>query len=180
MRAIKICVPKEISAQVLDLAFRNGVAGAAVHSVEYFDKGAEPEDKVVIDIETSTPTAKAVTDALTDAAFFDTSSCSVSTRQPRAIVSSEKFADLTLPWVEPCVDICQELWQFCHVTAGFAGRVAIAGGLLAYGIIHQQLLLMIAGMLFLPLLPILLGIGFGAWTRQWGLAGRAGRAIAVA
>lgn len=180
MRAIKICVPKELSADVLDVIFLHGATGATVHSVDHFDAAAKPQDKVVIDIETSTPTAKVVTDALIAAAFFDRSSCSVSTRQPRAIVSKEKFSDLTVPWIEPAVDICQELWQFSHVTVGFAGRVLIAGGLLAFGIIHQQLLLMIAGMLFLPLLPIMMGIGFGAWTRDRGLAGRAAGAMAIA
>src|SRR6185295_10886119 len=104
--------------------------------------------------------------ALLAADFFDRSTCSISTRQPRSIVSTEEFAKVTVPWVEPGIDICQELWQFCHVTAGFAGRVLIAGGLLAFGIIHQQLLLMIAGMLFLPLLPIMMGMGFGGWTRD--------------
>ena len=180
MRAIKILVPKELSAEVLDLVFDHGVAGAVMHPVEHFDGSDKSREKVVIDVETSTPTAKAVTGALISAPFFDRADCSVSTRQPRAIISNEKIADLTVPWVEPAADICQELWQFSHITLGFAGRVLISGGLLAFGIIHQQLLLMIAGMLFLPLLPIIMGIGFGAWTRDWGLLGRASLTVTIA
>jgi hypothetical protein len=180
MRAIKITLPKDRSQQALDLAFRHGASGAVVHNVDHFDESGTRSDKVVVDIETSTPNAKAITDAVIAADFFDRSSCSLSTRQPRAILSNEDLSKVTRPWVEPTVDICEELWQFCHVTAGFAGRVLIAGGLLAFGVIHQQLLLMIAGMLFLPLLPIMMGIGFGAWTREWGLAGRAAGAMGAA
>jgi len=32
--------------------------------------------------------------------------------------------------------------------------------------------LMLGGLLFLPLLPLLLAMGFGLWTRQWRLAGQ--------
>jgi hypothetical protein len=134
----------------------------------------------MIDIETSTPTAKAITDELLSSDFFNTDECSISTRQPRAIVSDESYEKLTVPWVEPAEDIYQELWQFSHITAGFAGRMLIGGGLLAYGVIHQEILIMIAGMLFLPLVPMLMGIGVGMWTRQWGLAGRASSALAAA
>lgn len=179
MRAIKITVPKDLSRDVVDLAFRHGASGAVVHSVDHFEAGGKRRDKAVVDLETSTPEAKVIIDALLAAGFFDTATCSVSTRQPRAIVSKEDYSKITVPWVEPAVDIYQELWQFCHVTAGFAGRVLIAGGLLAFGIIHQQLLLMIAGMLFLPLLPIMMGIGFGAWARHWRLAGNALAALIV-
>jgi hypothetical protein len=48
--------------------------------------------------------------------------------------------------------------------------VLIAAMLLAYGMIQQQLLIMLGGLLFLPLLPLLLAMGFGGWTRQWRLA----------
>jgi hypothetical protein len=44
--------------------------------------------------------------------------------------------------------------------------------LLAYGMIQSQLLIMLGGLLFLPLLPLLLAMGFGLWTRQWRLAGQ--------
>ena len=83
--------------------------------------------------------------------------------------------------MEPDSDIFQELWQFSHITWGFAGRIFIAGSLLSFGLIHQQMLLIVAGLLFLPLLPVMMSIGFGAWTRQWKLAlqGVSTTAIAV-
>jgi uncharacterized membrane protein len=64
------------------------------------------------------------------------------------------------------------LWQFSHITIGFVGRNFIAACLLSFGLIRQQILLIIAGLLFLQLLPLLLGVGYGAWTRAWKLAGQ--------
>jgi hypothetical protein len=60
------------------------------------------------------------------------------------------------------------------------GRVLVAGALLAYGMIRDQLLVMAAGLLFLPVLPALLAAGLGARTGEWRLAGRAALALAVA
>jgi hypothetical protein len=58
--------------------------------------------------------------------------------------------------------------------------VLIAAMLLAYGMIQHQLLIMIGGLLFLPLLHLLLAIGFGLWTRQWRLAAQGLFAFLVA
>ncbi len=80
----------------------------------------------------------------------------------------------------PATDIFEELWQFSHITVGFVGRNFIAACLLAYGLINQQILLIIAGLLFLQLLPLLLAIGFGAWTRAWKLVGQSASAFIVA
>lgn len=70
----------------------------------------------------------------------------------------------------PGTDILEELWQFSHITWGFIGRVFIAGCLLAFGLIHHQLLIMVAGLLFLPLLPLLLAVSFGLVTKEYRLA----------
>jgi len=88
--------------------------------------------------------------------------------------------ELTKPLVVPATDIFEELWQFSHITVGFVGRNFIAACFLAYGLINQQILLIIAGLLFLQLLPLLLAIGFGAWTRTWKLVGQSASAFIVA
>ena len=87
---------------------------------------------------------------------------------------------MTVPLVEPATDIFEELWQFSHITVGFVGRIFIAACLLGYGLIQQKTLIIIAGLLFMPLLPLLLAIGFGAWTRQWKLAAQGALAFLVA
>lgn len=122
--------------------------------------------------ETSTPKAKRFVDALLEADFYNSTDYSINIRQPRSIISKESFRELTKPLVEPATDIFEELWQFSHITVGFVGRNFIAACLLAFGLIRQQILLIIAGLLFLQLLPLLLAIGYGAWMRTWKLIGQ--------
>ncbi|MBA4122053.1 MAG: hypothetical protein H0X72_06285 [Acidobacteria bacterium] len=152
----------------------------SIQTVETHLAAGEPQTKDVVDIETSTPKAKHFIDALLAADFYNSEEFSIAIRQPRSIISGDSLRELTEPLVVPATDIFEELWQFSHITVGFVGRNFIAACLLAYGLIHQQILLMIAGLLFLQLLPILLAIGFGAWTRTWKLVGQSASAFIVA
>lgn len=170
MRGVKISVPVEKAQDFRDLIFQEGVDSITTYEVEHLKADNQRARKVHIEVETNTPLAKKLCDAIFEAPFFDQNDCFVSTRQRRSIVSSKPLRQLTWPWREPGVDICQELWQFSHLTASLVFRTVIAGGLLAYGLIHQQLLFIISGILFLPTLPIVLAIGFGSWLRQWELA----------
>ena len=133
-----------------------------------------------MDFEASTPKAKRFVDALLAADFYDPADYTINIRQPRSIISKESLRELTRPLVVPASDIYEELWQFSHVTVGFVGRNFIAACLLAYGLIHQKILLILAGLLFLQLLPLLLAFGFGAWTRKCKLAGSSVLAFIVA
>src|SRR5258708_11456863 len=91
-------------------------------------------------------------------------------RQPRALVCGEELSTLARPLVEPSFDIFEELWQFSQVTYGFVGRILIGALLLAYGLVEYRLLFIIAGLLFIPLRPLLLTVGFGLCPHQWRLA----------
>jgi hypothetical protein len=82
--------------------------------------------------------------------------------------------------VEPATDLFQELWQFSQISYGFVGRILIGAMLLSYGLNEYQLLFMIAGLLFIPLLPLMLSLGFGIWTRQWRLAIQGALALIIA
>lgn len=170
MRLVKVVAPKGKGADVMKTAFSVGIEKATIFQIEKHTADGKSEAKDSVDVETSTPKAKKFVDALLTADFFNTEDFSVNTRQPRSIISSVNLRDLTKPLVEPITDLYEELWQFSHITYGFIGRVFLAACLLAYGLIQHQLLIMIAGLLFLPLLPPLLSIGFGAWTKQWKLA----------
>lgn len=170
MRGIKIAVPTSKVEAVKELAFRHGIKELSTHVVEHITREGARSEKITIEIETNTPTAKRLTDAFIQASFFDQDDCFISTRERRSIVSAEGLSKLTWPWVEPGIDITHELWQFSHLTISLIVRTLIAGGLVAYGVIHQQLLFIISGILFLPLLPVVLGIGFGGWLRQRRLA----------
>jgi hypothetical protein len=180
MRLVRVKTPEGKGEEVAGLAFEAGLEQVAIHQQRTLKRDGRQDTKDVVDVETATPTAKAFVDAVMSAPFFDAKEYSINIRQPRSIVSREGPHKLTRPLVEPSVDIFEELWQFSYITYGFVGRVFIASLLLAYGIIEHKLLIMIAGLLFLPLLPLLLAMGFGLWTRQWRLAAQGLLAFIVA
>lgn len=180
MRLVRVKAPEGKGEDVAGLAFGAGLEQVTIHQQQTLKPDGRRETKDVVDVETATPTAKAFVDSVMAAPFFDAAEYSIAVRQPRSVVSREGPRELTRPLVEPSVDIYEELWQFSHVTYGFVGRVTIASLLLAYGIIEHKLLIMLAGLLFLPLLPLLLAMGFGVWTRQWRLAGQGLFAFTVA
>lgn len=180
MRLVRVKAPEGKGEDVARLAFEAGLEQVTIHQQRTLKSDGGQETKDVVDVETATPTAKAFVDAVMAAPFFDAKDYSIAIRQPRSVVSREGPRKLTWPLVEPSVDVFEELWQFSHVTFGFVGRVLIAALLLAYGMIEHKILIMLAGLLFLPLLPLLLAMGFGLWTRQWRLAGQGLFAFIVA
>ena len=172
MRLVKISAPQGKGTNVAQTAFSVGIEQVSIQTAESHRATGEPQTRDVVDIETSTPKAKHFIDALLAADFYNSEEFSIAVRQPRSIISGDSLRELTRPLVVPATDIFEELWQFSHITVGFVGRNFIAACLLAYGLIHQQILLIIAGLLFLQLLPLLLAFGFGAWTRTWKLVGQ--------
>ena len=180
MRLIKINAPQGKGADVAQTAFSADINQVSVFQIESHRADGTIETKDSVDIETSTPKAKRFVDALLAADFYDPKDFTVNIRQPRSIISKESLHELTRPLVVPASDIYEELWQFSHVTVGFIGRNFIAACLLAYGLIHQKILLILAGLLFLQLLPLLLAFGFGAWTGKWKLVGQSALAFLVA
>jgi hypothetical protein len=170
MRLIKVNVPEGKGQNVIKTAFSVNIKKATAHPAESFEADGTVERREVIDMEASTPQAKVFIDRLLQSDYFDRRHSSVAVRETRSIVCDEDFHELTIPLIAPITDIYEELLKFSHLTTGFLGRAFISGALLSYGLLQQQILLMIAGLLFLPLLPLLLAIGFGTWTRKWSLA----------
>jgi len=180
MRQVTVTTPEGRSADVARLAFEAGIREVSVNQARMVKNDGTETKKDRIEIETGTHLAKAFVDSLTTASFFNPEQYSIAVRQPRSIISSERIAVLTRPLVEPTSDLFEELCQFCQITYGFVGRIFIGAVLLALGLLDDRLLLMIAGLLFIPLLPLILGIGFSLWTRQWYLFRRALLALALA
>ena len=170
MRLIKVSAPQGKGEDVARKEFSVGINEASVYQAQSLSATGETKIKDVVDVHTSTPKGKHYIDALLAADFYNQEEYAIEIRQPRSIISGERLHELTKPLVDPPTDIFEELWQFSHITVGFVGRVFIAAALLGYGLIHQKTLVIIAALLFLPLLPLLLGIGFGSWTKQPRLA----------
>jgi hypothetical protein len=180
MRLVRVKTPSGRAADVAQIAFSSGIDQVSTSTVQVLHPDRKELVQDVVDIETSTPKAKAFIDALTSASFFDPETFSIAVRQPRSIVSHERVTSITWPLAEPTIDIFEELWQFSQITYGFVGRILIGSMLLAYGLIEYKLLFIIAGLLFIPLLPLMLAAGFGVWTRQWRLAAQGIMAFAIA
>jgi hypothetical protein len=180
MRQITITAPHGSADSIAQIAFEVGISKVSVAERRVLNAEGPEERKDAIDLEVGTPQAKAFIDQLVSAPFFSRDSFSIAVRQPRALISHENLRRLTRPLVEPSVDIFQELWQFSQITYGFVGRILLGSFLLAYGLVEYKLLVMIAGLLFIPLLPLMLSIGFGVWTRQWALAAQGIFSLTVA
>ncbi len=169
MRLIKISTPEGKGQEVVALALSAGIKEASICQAEFYSSERSHRTKDVIDIQTSTPKAKHFINLLLEADFYDEKEFSISTRQPASIISGSDLRELTMPLVIPPADVLQELWQFSHITVSFIGRIFIGGALLAFGLINHQILVIVAALLFLPLLPLLLAISFGLQSRRYKL-----------
>ena len=167
MRLVTIKTPQGQGGEVAALALRHGIRQAAVHQVYVHGPN---QSKDVVEIETATPTAKAFLDDLLAAPFFNPDQYSISVRLPHSIVSAESTEELTKPVAVPGIDVVADLWQHNHITFSLVGRTITGGLLLAYGMLQNNLLTMFAGLLFIPLLPMLMATSLGALTRYGRLA----------
>lgn len=180
MRQITITAPHGHAHEIAEIAFAVGISEVTIGEKRILDASGSEIIKDSIEMEVGTPLAKAFLDGFTSKSFFTRHKFSIAVRQPRAIISRERLRTLTRPLVEPSVDVFEELWQFSQVTYGFVARILIGALLLAYGLVEYQLLLIIAGLLFIPLLPLMLSVGFGLRTKQWRLAVQGIFSLAVA
>jgi hypothetical protein len=180
MRQITITAPAGSGSHVAQIAFAVGISHVSVSEKRIFEADGSETIKDSIELDVGTSSAKAFLDQFTSAPFFSREKYSIAVRQPRALVSPGQLSRLTRPLVEPSVDIFEELWQFSQVTYGFVGRILMGGLLLAYGLVEYKLLFMIAGLLFIPLLPLMLSVGFGLWTQQWRLVAQGIGSLAIA
>src|SRR4029077_20308395 len=117
---------------IAQIAFEIGIDEVSVAEKRVLNSIGSEEIKDSVEIDASTPLAKALIDRFTSAPFFTREKFSIAVRQPRSLISREKLPRLTRPLVEPSVDIFEELWQFSQITYGFVGRILIGALLLAY------------------------------------------------
>src|SRR5207248_8712458 len=164
MREVRVTVEPAMAASVAKIAHDAGVEQATVYQVYVHGPDAP---KAVVSVETSTPAAKRFIDALSEAPFFDPRKHTFTSRDLRAVVSSEPITSVTMPIVEPSVDVDAELWQASHVTPSYVGRTFAAALAPSYGTIHHSLVLMIGGLLFTPFMAPAQSAGVGAWARAW-------------
>ena len=180
MRLVKISTPDGKGEDIARLAVGAGIPEATIQRFETYGADGSRRPKEAVDVKTSTPAAEKFIEAVMTAPFFDPEEYSIDVRQPRSVVTKESVRAVTWSISVPSLDLFEELWQFSHVTPSFILRMFIGAALLSYGMVKLNLLLMIAGLLFIPFLPMLLAVGFGALTKEWRLVRQGAFAAAVA
>jgi hypothetical protein len=131
----------------------SGIARVTVSERRVLEANGDASVNDCVELDVSTPAAKAFLDRLTSQPCFTRSEYAVAVRQPRALISREAGFRKRLNWIRRTISHRRPL--------------------LAYGLVESKLLFMIAGLLFIPLSPLMLSIGFGLWTKQWRLARQA-------
>jgi hypothetical protein len=180
LRQVTVTAPAGKGSDVAQIAFSVGIRDVSLIEIRALHSDETQQRKDHVEIETATHLAKAFVDKLSSSPIFDPEEYSITIRQPRSIYSTRDVRSLTRPLVEPTSDLFQELWQFSQITFGFIGRIYLGAVLLAFGLVDYRLLFMIAGLLFIPLLPLMLGIGFSLLTRQWRLLAQSFLALMTA
>ena len=180
MRLVRVNAPSGKGIEIARIAFELGIEDVSIHAVEQHKPGSKPVPKDAVDMHVSTPDSKAIVDAVVNAPFYDRQQYSIDIREPRSILKSTSTREITKPVSAPLVDIEQELWQFSHVTYSFVARVLIAALLLSYGMVHENPLFMIGGLMFLPLMPLVLGMAVGSLSGRWNLVGQSLAAFVTA
>lgn len=176
MHQVRVTTPKGKGEQVAKLALENGIQQASVQ--QQFFHGPDKEMDVV-SFDSDTPSAKAFIDALMTAKFFNPQDYSITAQNIPTLISPKEPEKLTPPFEIPATDVYQDLWAQNHVNATYFARAIVSSLLLAYGMIQNDLITMIAAMLFTPFLTQVLAGGFGVVTRQWRLAAQGGMILAL-
>jgi hypothetical protein len=172
MRLVKVGAPRGKGVEVAQVGFACGITEVTIQEATQHEPGSASA-RDLVDLKVATPQARAFIDALIETPFYNRREYAIDVREPRAVLKSASLREITRPVPATILDIDQELWQFTHVTYSFVLRVLIAAGVLAYGMVRDNLLLMIGGLVFMPFMPLVLAIVFGTLTRQWRLVGHA-------
>lgn len=179
MRLITIRTPPGKGKAVADLAFQKGVKEVAIHSANVHRAEGPSAVQDVVEIETATPIAKAVIEALMISSFYHPGNFAITVRHPESIFAAKEPKEEIHPIIRPSTDVYVELYQFTKVTISLVGRVFLSAVLLAYGMLENYLPLMIAGLLFLPYHHHMLGLGLGTCLKEWRFLKQAAFALFV-
>jgi hypothetical protein len=126
MRLVKVNALRGEGSDVAKIAFGIGINQVGITQSVSLDAEGEQKVKDSVDIETSTPKASEFLDRLLASDFYKLDEYTINVRQPGAIISKQSASELTVPFVEPAIDILEDLWQFVHITTNFLVRNFIA------------------------------------------------------
>jgi hypothetical protein len=105
MRLVKISALEGHGKNIINLAFTVGIKTASLFQVRVHKADGAVEIKDIVDIQTSTPEARAFLNELLRADFYDKEEYSISLRQPASIFSQLDVGKMTKPLVAPAGDL---------------------------------------------------------------------------
>ncbi|MFL6463015.1 MAG: hypothetical protein ACJ73N_01210 [Bryobacteraceae bacterium] len=176
MHEIRVTVPEGRGKDVGELALQAGIREVAIYPVFAYGPNCTKE---TISAQTSTPQAKKFADSVLASPWFDSTQCTVSSRQLRALVTSTHPREITQPMLEPPINVFEDLWQLSHITVSYWARALAGAILLAHGMVKNDPVAIVVAALFLPFLSQAVAIGFGLWAGDLSLAGQGAKALAV-
>lgn len=171
MHNIEISAPKGKGKDVAELALNMGIQQVSARTV--YSHGEEKEQDEVT-VQTDTPSARAFLDKLMTARFFDPKNYNILSEDIPALVYSQDLAKLTEPFGLPTTNVFEEMWVRNHLNPTYIARCIVSSLILSYGMIENDVITMIAALLFTPFLTKVQGASFGVLTQQWNLAARGG------
>jgi hypothetical protein len=167
MRLITVRGPQGEGEVIAKLAFEMGVKEAAISQAKVLQSNEAQTTQDVVDIQTATPIAKKFIEALMAASFYNPATYSLTVRHPQSIFGSKPPVEEVHPVIIPSTDVYEDLYQFTKVTVSLVGRVFLSALLLSYGLVEDQMPIIIAGLLFLPYHHHMLAIALGGCIREW-------------
>jgi hypothetical protein len=177
MHEIQVTGPLDQGQQIANLAHQVGIAEISSHVVHVY---GPDKQKQVLRLEANAPQAKQFLDALMSADFFDPHEYSIMSDHVEAIVSANKPAEITKPMPLPTMDVFQDLWMRIHISPSFLLRSVVSALLLSYGMLEDNLTVMIAAFLFTPFLDQAMAVSFGLLTQEWRMVKQGLLAILIA
>ena len=95
MRLVSVKAPEGQALNIAEVAFAVGVDQVSTRRLEVLNSDMQRASRDVVDVETSTPKAKAFIDAVVQSPFFDPESFSIVVRKPRSVVNGHTLSEIT-------------------------------------------------------------------------------------
>lgn len=176
MIQVQVTGPRGQGEAIVHIARDAGIPENSIHHTEDSGSGAA-HDIVVIAAENRA--GKNFMDRIITASFYNPMDYLIVSIPVMSVLSSEKPYNITQGMFLPSMDIFQDLLMRVHISPSFLTRSIVSAILLAYGMIRNQLPIMIAALLFTQFMSQSQAVGFGLTMREWPMVGRGLRAFLI-
>jgi len=161
MHEVRVTAPKGLGPEIARIAIEAGIPSVSVYDVYAYGPN---EPKEIVSVEVATPVAKKFIDALVNSPHYDPARMTLTERTLLAILEHGHQDEITQPMIWSPPAVFDTLWQNSHITPAFTARCVIAPAILAYGMLHNSVILIVIALLFTQFLQPVLAVSFGCWA----------------